>query len=312
MAHNQITVLASYVTELIFHVPRIMRLGETIEGNFETGYGGKGFNMAVAAKRSGGNVNVVMKVGKDVFGDTAVRMLNDEGINTDTVYRDEQKPSGAGVVLLLPTGENAIAIDSGANSLLSIDDVNRSRTLIKNSSIVLSPLEMPVPAIQRAFDIVKESDGITILNPAPARDIPDELYQLTDVITPNETEAELLTGITINTETDVMHAADVLLTKGVQSVVITRGEKKVYIKNQDINGFIYPPAVTAVDTTGAGDAFNGALAFSLAAGSGLIDAVYYATQYSALKVTKKGTAIAMPIESEINDFKRKTILESSF
>jgi len=305
MATNQITVLASYVTELIFHVPRIMRLGETIEGNFETGYGGKGFNMAVAAKRSGGNVNVVMKVGKDVFGDTAVRLLNDEGIHTDTVYRDEQKPSGAGVVLLLPTGENAIAIDSGANTMLSIDDVNRCRDPIKKSSIVLSPLEMPIPAIQRAFEIAKEGDSITILNPAPARDIPDELYQLTDVITPNETETEILTGIELRTDLDVMRAVDVLIEKGVKNVIITRGGNSVYFRNGDINEFLYPPSITVVDTTGAGDAFNGALAYAMAEGQNIEIAVNYATRYAALKVTRKGTSKAMPTKKEFKTFNEK-------
>lgn len=302
MNNSKITILASYVTELIFHVPRIMKPGETIEGSFETGYGGKGFNMAVAAKRAGGEVNVIMKVGNDVFGDTAIRLLNEEGIDTGNVRRDEVKSSGAGVVLLMPDGENAIAIDSGANTTISTDEIDASATDLRLSSVILSPLEVPVAAVQRAFEITKSAGCITILNPAPARELPDQLYRLIDIITPNETEAEILTGIELKTDIDVIVAADKLLAKGAGSVVITRGPKKVYYKDSEESAFLYPPAIDVVDTTGAGDAFNGALAYSIAGGNRLADAVMFAIQYSAMKVTRKGTSKAMPYKTEFESY----------
>lgn len=302
MSTNQITVLASYVTELIFHIPRLMRLGETIEGNFEIGHGGKGFNMAVAAKRAGGNVRVIMKIGSDAFGDTAVRILASEGISVENVLRHEPGPSGTGVVLLLPSGENAIAIDSGSNDTLTEQDIESCRDTIRRASVLLAPLEFPVPAIEYAFGIAKESGCLTILNPAPARELPDDVYRRVDVLTPNETEAETISGVSLKNEYDIMKAANKLMERGVRNVIITRGKKPVFYTNGESGGFVSPPAVDAVDTTGAGDAFNGALAISLSRGCNLVDAVRFATKYAALKVTRKGTAISMPTRKEVDEF----------
>lgn len=304
MQHNRITILASYVTELIFHVPRIMRLGETIEGSFETGYGGKGFNMAVAAKRAGGNVNVIMKVGNDVFGDNAIRILKEEGIATDAVYRDDVKPSGAGVVLLMPNGENAIAIDSGANTALTPAEIEASVGSIHSSAVVLSPLEMPIAAIKRSFEIAKISGCTTILNPAPAQELPDDIFQYIDILTPNKTEAEIITGIKLENDADVIQAAETLFNKGIPEIVITRGGEKAYYKNKHESAFIYPPKVNVVDTTGAGDAFNGMLAHAVAQGKNFTDAVADAVYYAALKVTRNGTSKAMPFLSEYDAFRQ--------
>jgi ribokinase len=299
-----VTVLASYITELIFHVPRLMKKGETIEGPFETGYGGKGFNMSVACKRAGCEVNVIMKVGQDVFGDTAVRFLQENGIDTSKVFRDASHPSGAGVVLLLPTGENAIAIDSGANMHLSTAEVLGTKELLIRSNVVLAPLEMPVPTIVEAFRIVAEHGGYTILNPAPAPDhtLLSELLSLTSVITPNSIEAETMTGISMTSQCSIRAAGDRLHNLGFPNVVITLGERGAYYSDGQSYGFLHAPDVDVVDTTGAGDAFNAGLAVALARGASLADATEFGIKIASVKVTRKGTAIAMPYEQEIRDF----------
>jgi ribokinase len=300
-----ITVLASYVTELIFHVPRLMKAGETIEGPFETGNGGKGFNMSIACKRAGCDVQVIMKVGKDAFGDTAERMLHQSGIDTTMVFRDNEHLSGAGVVLLLPNGENAIAVDSGANMYLTPQEVSEAREILERSDIILSPLEMPVPAITEAFRIARKSGARTILNPAPAPNhlLPPELVSNISVITPNCIEAETMTGISLQTNNSVRAAGDRLHDLGIPDVVITLGSRGAYYSDGGNYGFIHAPDVNVVDTTGAGDAFNSGLAVALARGASLGDATEFGTKVASIKVTRKGTAKAMPFENEILNWK---------
>jgi ribokinase len=299
-----VIVLASYITELIFHVPRLMKTGETIEGRFETGYGGKGFNMAIASRRAGAEVHVIMKVGTDLYGDTAISILKANGIGTDGIHRDGVQPSGAGVVLLLPTGENAISIDSGANMSLSGDEVDACLKDLRAPSVALAPLEMPVEAIIRTFEHTRSRSGTTVLNPAPApaKGIPSALIGLTDIVTPNETEAEALTGISLGTDEDIERAAEELVKQGFESVVITLGKRGAYYRTGTERGFIDAPEVDVVDTTGAGDAFNGGFATALARGKTVGESVRFGIAVAAIKVTRRGTAKAMPTPEEIDAF----------
>jgi ribokinase len=303
-----VVVLASYITELIFHVPRLMKPGETVEGKFETGYGGKGFNMAIASRRAGADVRVMMKVGADLYGDTAVAMLKANGIGTEGIYRDEAKPSGAGVVLLLPTGENAISIDSGANMNLSGDEVDACLRDLRAPFVAITPLEMPVEAIIRTFGHTRVHSGTTVLNPAPApaEGISSALIRLTDIVTPNETEAEMLTGLMLRSDNDVERAAVELVKQGFGSVVITLGKRGAYYRTGTKRGFIDAPAVDVVDTTGAGDAFNGGFATALARGNNIEESVRFGVAVASLKVTRRGTAKAMPTPEEIHTFIKGT------
>ncbi len=296
-----VTILASYITEIIFRVPRLMKLGETIEGGVETGYGGKGFNMAIGCKRAGAGVNVIMKVGGDFYGENAIRLLEAEGIDTRYVHRDKNRPSGAGVVLLLPNGQNAIVIDSGANTGLTVEEVESYADVIRNSDVVMAPLEMPVDAVTRAFEIAREAGKKTVLNPAPAPQgrLPGNLLKVTSVVTPNETEAETITGVVLESHNCTRAAGERLLETGPNAVVITLGEHGMYYTDGYEYGFIHAPDVPVVDTTGAGDAFNAGLAVALARGNTLHDAVEFGGRVAALKVMKKGTSQAMPTLSEI-------------
>ncbi len=296
-----ITIMASYITELIFRVPRIMKIGETIEGCFETGYGGKGFNMSIASSRAGADVQVIMKVGKDSYGDTAVSMLKENGVKTEHVFRSEEAPSGAGAILLLPEGDNAIAIDSGANALLAAEEISLCSEAILSSKVILSPLEMPADAILHAFSIARSNNVTTILNPAPAPvdGLASELINQTDILTPNETEAETLTGIALDSDSNIEKAATELIGMGFKSVVITLGKRGAYYHHGNEKGFVAAPSVKAIDTTGAGDAFNGALATALSQRNNLRDSVAFGIKTASLKVTRRGTAVAMPTLEEI-------------
>lgn len=298
---SKVTVLASYITELIFRVPRLMKTGETIEGSFETGYGGKGFNMAIASSRAGASVQVIMKVGRDNYGDTAVSMLKENDVEVTHVFRSEKAPSGAGVILLLPEGDNAIAIDSGANGTLNSKEIDLCNSAIQASRIVLTPLEMPVAAISQAFLIARKHNVTTILNPAPApvNGIPHELIQNTEILTPNETEAETLTGVVLDSDKKIEEASGKLINMGFSSVVITLGKRGAYYCHGSEKGFLDAPEVKTVDTTGAGDAFNGGMATALSNGKTLRDAVAFGIQTASLKVTRRGTAVAMPTLAEI-------------
>lgn len=298
-----ITVIASYATELIFRVPRLMRLGETLPATFELGYGGKGFNMTAAAHKAGANVHMIAKLGKDPFGARARQHMQELGIPTEFVFDDPKAPSGAGTVLVTPDGNNAIAVDMGANLNLTAAEVQRASKVIAASRVVLASLETPTEAIAEGFRIAKIYGVTTILNPAPApfKPLSSELRSLTDIITPNESEVEALTDLNLSKH-GVQALAESLLTSGSKKVVITLGERGAFYHEGHSSGIVPAPSVKAIDTVGAGDAFNGGLATALAEGKSLEQAVNFAVRLSALKVTCKGSSVAMPTREEINDF----------
>lgn len=297
-----VAVLASYVTELTFEVAHLPRPGETISGRFTIGHGGKGLNMSIAAQRCGAATLPVMKTGDDEHGATASQMVLAEGMSSQGIFTTTQCRSGAGVVLIDAHGQNSIALDAGANALLTVGDVSGLRSRLATCRVFLAQLESPVSAILEFFRIARELNAITILNPAPAPPgpLPEELWQLTDCLTPNQTEAAMLSGGDPSDRAGWREAAQTLRNRGVAQVAITLGAEGAYILSAVEERWVQAPQVNAVDTTGAGDAFNGALAAQLATDAPFFAAVEFAVHYAALKVTRRGTALAMPKLAELS------------
>jgi len=300
---NQIVVIGSSNTDMIVKMPRIPQPGETIlGGKFSTAAGGKGANQAVAAARAGGNVTFVACLGRDMFGDQALQGFQQDGIQVEHVVKDADAPSGVALIFVDEKGENSIAVASGANANLSAEDIQNAADTIASADMVLMQLEIPLATVQAAARIAADNHAKVILNPAPAQALPDELLQQVTLLTPNETEAELLTGIKVETETQAAEAARALQAKGVETVIITLGPRGAYVLSSDYEGLIPSFKVKAVDSTAAGDVFNGVLAVSLAEGLPIPDAVRLANAAAALSVTKLGAQPSAPTRQEIENF----------
>lgn len=298
-----IVVVGSSNTDMIIKVPRIPKPGETIlGGTFSTAAGGKGANQAVAAARAGGNVTFVASVGNDLFGNQAVRNFQTDKINVEHIKRNEGIPSGVALIFVDEKGENSIAVASGANALLSPDDIHKAKSAFENAGVLVVQLETPLASVHEALLLAHKNNILTILNPAPAQPLSDELLKYVTIITPNETEAELLTGIPVDSEPSAKMAADILLSKGVKTVLITMGAKGSFIATENYSKIVPGFEVKAVDTTAAGDVYNGALAVGISKGSKLYDAVVFANAAAALSVTKLGAQPSSPYENEIEDF----------
>lgn len=295
----KVVVIASYVEEIIFDLPRLMLPGETLAGKFRDGLGGKGFNMTIAARRCGADVVPVMKLGSDGFAARALAALRAEGICGGRASTCPDQPSGIGVILVGADGRNAIAIDPGANASLNNHDIISAADDITSADVVLAQLEVPFEPVIAAFRLARASGAVTILNPAPAPaiPIPGELLELTDIITPNESESAAITGTGPTDDWSV--AAEFLHSRGPRSVVVTLGARGAGLLVDGACSLIPSPLVAAVDTSGAGDAFNGALAARLAAGDSVKDACHFAVRYAAVQVTRPGTSRAMPLASEL-------------
>ena len=300
-----IVVVGSSNTDMIIKLDRIPRPGETIlGGEFVTAAGGKGANQAVAAARAGGRVGLIAKLGRDMFGDEALAGFIKDGINVDHVGRDKHAPSGVALIFVAKDGENSIAVASGANAKLSPSDVKKARALFASSGILLMPLETPLPTVIAAAEIAAKAGVEVILNPAPAQPLPDELLRLVAILTPNETEAELLTGIKVVDEASASKAADQLLGRGARTVIITLGHRGAYVGSEDTRKLIGGFPMQAVDTTAAGDVFNGALAVALAEGQAIEQAVRFANAAAGLSVTKMGAQTSAPKRKAIDELMR--------
>lgn len=297
-----IVVVGSSNTDMIIKVPHIPAPGETVlGGRFSTAAGGKGANQAVAAARAGGQVTLIARVGRDMFGEKAMEGFGKDGINSTFIVKDADAPSGVAEIFVSDDGENSIAVAPGANANLSPEDVCKAESAIASADVLVMQLEVPLQTVRAAAEIAHKHQVKTILNPAPAQPLPDDLLKSIDIITPNESETELLTGISIKDNSTAQEAADILHSKGIETVIVTLGARGVYLSDQMGKGQISGFSVQAVDTTAAGDVFNGALAVALAEKQALKEAIRFASAAAALSVTKLGAQPSAPVRKDIQN-----------
>ena len=296
-----ISVLGIFVADISFSGNKIPSIGETILGNsYNIGPGGKGCNQAIAIARLGGKVNFISKIGKDDYGQLALNTLDQNKIDTSAIIQSQNQQTGvAGIMVDKKTGKNAINVITGAASTLTINEVNKNIDKIKNSKIFLTQLEIPKDVTLYSLKIAKESKVLTILNPAPASEISKELFNYIDYFTPNETEAEFYTGIKITNEKEAKEASIKLLNIGLKRVIITLGEKGLFYSDGKEEIYLKATQVKAIDTTGAGDAFNGGLAYALSQNKSIKDSLNLANQVAGLSTLKLGAGNAMPLLSDL-------------
>jgi ribokinase len=305
-----ILVVGSLNMDLVVQMPAIPGPGETLlGGRFATFPGGKGANQAVAAARLGAHVTMVGRVGSDAFGEQMLKIVNNEGIDTRFIGIDAQNATGVALITVDARGQNSIAVASGANFTLTPDEVRSAWEQIPQVDWLVMPLETPMDTIEAAAEIAKERGARVILNPAPARDLGEQLLEKIDVLIPNESETERLTGRKIQNDDDMHSAGVALLSLGVGSVVLTLGEKGALIVESYQEGptFHSIPAlsVPVVDTTAAGDAFVGALATGLGEGLSLSAAARFASAAAAISVTRAGAQPSLPYRNEVDRFMRE-------
>ena len=298
---SEITVLGIFVADISFSGPKIPSIGETILGKkYNVGPGGKGCNQAIAIARLGGNTNFISKIGKDAYGELALKTLEKNKISTKNIIQDGNQQTGvAGILVDQNTGKNAINVIVGAPSSLRISEIEKQINLIKRSKIFLTQLEVPKDVTLHCLKTAKENGCITILNPAPASEISKEFYNNIDFFTPNETEAEFYTGIKITNDQEAKQAANKLLNLGIKKIIITLGEKGLFYSDGKEETYLKASAVKAVDTTGAGDAFNGGLAFGLSKQKPIKECLELANKVAGISTTKLGAGDAMPFIQDI-------------
>ena len=300
---NRIVVVGSSNTDMIVKLPHLPKPGETVSGGaFSTAAGGKGANQAVAAARAGADVSLVARVGEDSFGEQATTGFVGDGIDVRHVTRHPAAPSGVALIFVDDAGENCIAVAPGANAGLTPEDVEAAEELITGAAVVVMQLETPIEAVERAASLAREHGVRVILNPAPARPLSDELLGNVSILTPNESEAELLTGIRVEDDAGAEEAARALVARGVDTVILTLGSRGAFVFEAGSGELVPSFEVQAVDTTAAGDVFNGSLAVGLAEGMPLARAVRFANAAAALSVTKLGAQPSAPSRSEIENF----------
>jgi ribokinase len=301
MAKKSIVVVGSSNTDMVIQLDRIPRPGETVlGGEFVMAAGGKGANQAVAAARAGGDVTLVARLGRDFLGDNALAGFRKDHIRVDHVVRDKASPSGVALIFVAGDGENSIAVASGANGRLGPADVRKARQEIASASVLLMQLETPLKTVSAAAHIAAKAHVPVILNPAPASPLPDELLRLVSILTPNESEAELLTGIPVADVASAELAADGLRARGVKTVIVTLGARGAFVASGEFRGQVPGFKAKAVDTTAAGDVFNGALAVALASKKPLPAAVRFANAAAAISVTRLGAQPSAPRRAEID------------
>lgn len=293
--------MGSLNMDLVFSVDHQPLMGETVlSSGFSMNPGGKGANQAYAAGRLGGCVKMIGCVGDDIYGESLINNLQSAGVDTGAVARLDDVPTGIAGITVTSSGDNAIIVASGANFYLTPEMIRHNEDLIRAADYVLTQLETPIETVLTLAEMVKKAGKVMVLDPAPARaDLPDELFPLVDVLKPNETELQSLTGLPVDTDTHIAQAARTLLAKGVKMVVVTMGERGAMIVTKEETLFVPALLVEPVDTTAAGDTFTAAMVCGLADGMGLEDAVRFANKVSSIVVTRKGAQMSIPDMSEI-------------
>lgn len=298
--NRPILVVGSSNTDMIISVTEFPKPGETIIGNsFLMDFGGKGANQAVAAARLGGDVTFIAKVGKDVFGTETLKKLRSENIETAFIEVDENKSSGVALITVDQHAENHIVVASGSNEELKYNDNQLLESLITEETIVLMQLEIPIETIARTCKVAREKHAFIIINPAPAKPLTKEILAEIDIITPNQEEAKHLSGIEITDENSAFQAAKIIHALGPKTVIITMGEKGAFVLDQEISQMIPGHKVLPVDTTGAGDVFNGAIAVGLSQGKNILESIKLGCKASSIAVTRSGAQSAIPYFNEL-------------
>lgn len=295
-----VLVVGSSNTDLAIQMERLPKPGETIlGGRFTTAAGGKGANQAVAAARAGAAVTFIARIGQDIFGDQAVAALLSAGVHIDHVLREPNHPSGVALIFIGSLGENSIAVAPGSNAYLTPSDLQKAQKKFSEADMLVLQLESPRATVQAAVALASTAGLRVVLNPAPAQPLPKKLLRQVFVLTPNETEATLLTGVAVRNQTSAAEAASILHSQGVQNVIITMGSGGAYISAQGVGQLIPGYKVKVVDTTAAGDVFSGALAVALAEGRTLVEAACFANAAAAISVTRLGAQPSAPSREEI-------------
>ena len=297
-----VVILGIFVADTAYRADRQPKMGETILGtSFVLGPGGKGSNQAVAAAMAGGQVHFITRLGNDAFADIAQATWGRAGVTPEVTVDHDSYTGAAYIFIENATGNNAIIVAPGAAGRVSVQDVEAKADLIRSAAVFVTQLEQPIPAARRALEIARRAGVTTILNPAPAAPLDDEMLALCDYLTPNESEAETLTGLPVTTIAQAEAAADALMARGVGAVIITLGANGALYRDRTRS--VHVPVISAgpvVETTGAGDAFNGALAVALSEGRDVVDAIRFGCATAGISVTRPGTAPAMPSRAEID------------
>ena len=301
---GKVTVFGSFVVDLMGRTPHLPVPGETVKGSmFKMGPGGKGFNQGGAAHKAGADVTMVTKLGKDSFANVALDAMKELNMKQDYVFVTEEAETGCALILVDEnTSQNEIVVLLGACNTITDDEVDSLTNILKDSEYLLTQLETNISATNRVIDIAHKNHTKVILNTAPVQPIEDEVLKKVYLITPNEVEAEILTGIPVDSKENADKAADWFFEKGVENVLITLGGRGVYIATDEKRAIIPAYHVEAIDTTGAGDAFNGGLVAALAEGKNLWEAAAFANALAAIAVQRLGTTPAMPTREEIEQF----------
>jgi ribokinase len=303
MKTGKLVVLGSINADHILNLEQFPRPGETVLGEqYSVAFGGKGANQAVAAGRSGADIAFIACVGDDDIGTRICQQLSKDNIDVSAVEAISGETTGVALIFVNADAENMIAINAGANAAVTTDYLHRHQQHIMDASALLMQLESPLETVIAAAKLAHEHQTKVILNPAPARELPDELLSLVNMITPNETEAQFLTGITVETEDDAARAAQVLHDKGIETVLITLGSRGVWLSENGQGQRIPGYRVKAVDTIAAGDTFNGALVTALLENKPMSSAVKFAHAAAAIAVTRRGAQPSVPWREEIDEF----------
>ena len=300
---KNICVIGSLNMDLVVNVDTMPKPGQTIIGsNFKEVPGGKGANQAVAMARLNGNVSMIGKVGEDGFGQTLINTLKNDKVDT-TYIQTSKGATGVALITVDKNAQNSIVVSPGANFEVKEDDIDNNIEAIKNSDIVVLQLETPLNTIKYALNKAKELNKYTILNPAPAVKLDDEIIKNVDLLTPNETELEIISGVSIETEEDIQKAAQIMIEKGVKELIVTLGSKGSLYINKEKSMFKKAYKVEAVDTTAAGDSYTGALAVALSQDKNIEDAMDFASKVGALSVLKEGAQSSLPTLEDVKNFR---------